>query len=54
MSGYPVDDTQPEIGVEWIESEQNFEGIEYDLEAGTKTGREFWWNAATNQWDLKE
>ena len=53
-SGYPVDDTQPEMAVEWIEAEQNFEGIEYDLDSSTKTGREFWWNSSTNQWDLKE
>ena len=42
------------MAVEWIEAEQNFEGIEYDLDSSTKTGREFWWNSSTNQWDLKE
>ena len=52
-SGYPVDDTQPEMAVEWNETEGNFEGFEYDLTTSTKTGNEFWWNSTTNQWDAK-
>ena len=52
-SGYPVDDTQPEMAVEWNEAEGNFEGFEYNLTTSTKTGNEFWWNSTTNQWDAK-
>jgi len=50
--GYPVDNTQPEMAVEWDEDVGNFKGIEYNLETATPTGNEYWWNSNTQQWDL--